>query len=167
MDACFSYVAQALLPVRFSKPSSRRIVIEPRNRTGRSARATKNLLIVILRNVWRAGKEADRNRAKRVSLLDSAPPDPSDDSRPVLTKPPSRLGGTAVGDFGGNFCCTFRLASEAPRNIGPATHCFRTSTKTFSRYHSDTRAVKFQWVYVARASSCGGCCCKALKKTAG
>jgi hypothetical protein len=41
-------------------------------------------------------------------LLDSAPPDSSDDSGPVLTKPPSRLGGTAVGDFGGKTCCTFR-----------------------------------------------------------
>ncbi len=53
------------------------------------------------------GKEAGRRWTQRVSLLDSAPSDSSDDSEPVLTRLPSRLGGTAFGDFGGNSCCTF------------------------------------------------------------
>src|ERR1700686_2172232 len=40
----------------------------------------------------RAGKETRRGERKCASLLDSAPPDSSDDSGLVLTKPPSRLG---------------------------------------------------------------------------
>ena len=45
---------------------------------------------------------------KGASLLDSAPSDSSDDSGQVLATLPSRLGGTAIGDFGGRSCCTFR-----------------------------------------------------------
>src|SRR3984957_2468895 len=52
--------------------------------------------------------EAGRGSTGSALLLDSAPFDSSNDSGPVLTKPPSRLGGTAVGDFGGNYHCTFR-----------------------------------------------------------
>ena len=54
------------------------------------------------------GKKQGAENSANASLLDSAPSDSSDDSGPVLTMPPSRLGGTAVGDFGGNYCCTFR-----------------------------------------------------------
>ncbi len=74
--------------------------------------------------------EAKRGEIQGAMLLDSAPSDSSDDSGQVLAWPPSRLGGTAFGDFGGRSCCTFRSGSEAPRNISPATYCFRTSTKT-------------------------------------
>lgn len=41
-----------------------------------------------------------------------------DDSGLVLTKPPSRSGGTAASDFGGRFHCTFRSgvrSSSEPR----------------------------------------------------
>jgi hypothetical protein len=57
---------------------------------------------------------------KCASLLDSAPPDSSDDSGPVLTVPPNHLGGTADGDFGGRFRCTFRsgLRSSSERRPG-------------------------------------------------
>jgi hypothetical protein len=57
---------------------------------------------------------------KCASLLDSAPPDSSDDSGPVLTVPPNRLGGTADGDFGGRFRCTFRsgLRSSSEQRPG-------------------------------------------------
>src|SRR6202022_716499 len=55
-----------------------------------------------------AGKEAGRGGTHGATLLDSAPPDSSDDSGQVLALPPSRLGGTPFGDFGGKSCCTFR-----------------------------------------------------------
>jgi hypothetical protein len=66
-------------------------------------------------------------------LLDSAPPDSSDDSGPVLTKPPSRLGETAVGDFGGKTCCTFhsglRSSSEHRPGYSLLPHLYKDVPK--------------------------------------
>jgi hypothetical protein len=66
-------------------------------------------------------------------LLDSAPPDSSDDSGPVLAKPPSRLGGTAVGDFGGKTCCTFhaglRSSSEHRPGYSLLPHLYQDAPK--------------------------------------
>ncbi len=53
-------------------------------------------------------KKHGGEKTEDASLLDSAPSDSSDDSGPVLTAPPNRLGGAAIGDFGGRSCCTFR-----------------------------------------------------------
>jgi hypothetical protein len=53
-------------------------------------------------------------------LLDSAPPDSSDDSGPALAKPPSRHGGTANGDFGGKTCCTFHLGLRSSSEEQPS-----------------------------------------------
>ena len=77
-------------------------------------------MIVILSKEWRAGKEAGREKTNGAVPLDSAPPDSSDDSGPVLTVPPNRLGGTTDGDFGGRFRCTFRagLRSSSERLPG-------------------------------------------------
>jgi hypothetical protein len=83
---------------------------------------------------WRAGEEAWRGETQEASLLDSAPSDSSDDSGPVLAKPPSRLGGTAVGDFGGRFL--LHLSLRPPKLLGTSARlliCFRTSTKHQSR----------------------------------
>src|ERR1700730_17843599 len=55
-----------------------------------------------------AGEETWHGETHKATLLDSAPSDSSDDSGQVLALPPSRLGGTAFGDFGGKSCCTFR-----------------------------------------------------------
>ena len=77
------------------------------------------------------GQEARAERRNRVAFLDSAPPrSRRDDSGPALPGPPSRSGGTAVGDFGGNPAAPFTRASEVPRTSRPATLCFRTSTRT-------------------------------------
>jgi hypothetical protein len=66
-------------------------------------------------------------------LLDSAPSDSSDDSGPVLAKPPSRLGGTAVGNFGGIRCCTFhsglRSSSEHRPGYSLLPHLYQDFTK--------------------------------------
>jgi hypothetical protein len=66
-------------------------------------------------------------------LLDSAPPDSSDDSGPVLAKPPSRLGGTAFGDFGGKTCCTFharlRSSSEPQPGYSLLPHLYQDAPK--------------------------------------
>jgi FkbM family methyltransferase len=66
-------------------------------------------------------------------LLDSAPPDSSDDSGPVLTKPPSRLSGTAVGDFGGKYLCTFhsglRNSSEYRPGYSLLPHLYQDALK--------------------------------------
>src|ERR1017187_3416440 len=68
----------------------------------------------------RAGEEARRGKTQGASLLDSAPSDSSDDSGPVLAKPPSRLGGTAVGDFGGKSICTFRSGLRSSSEHRPS-----------------------------------------------
>ncbi len=66
-------------------------------------------------------------------LLDSAPSDSSDDSGPVLAKPPSRLGGTAFGDFGGKYCCTFhsglRSSSEHRPGYSLLPHLYQDALK--------------------------------------
>ncbi len=67
----------------------------------------------------RAGKEARREETEGASLLNSAPSDSSDDSGQVLTKPPSRRGGTAIGDFGGMSCCTFRSGFRSSSELPP------------------------------------------------
>jgi hypothetical protein len=66
-----------------------------------------------------AEEEAWRGVAKCASLLDSAPSDSSDDSGPVLAKPPNRLGRTAIGDFGGRFLCTFRSGLRSSSDYQP------------------------------------------------
>jgi hypothetical protein len=62
-------------------------------------------------------------------LLDSAPSDSSDDSGQVLASPPSRLGGTADGNFGGISCCTFRSglrsSSEHPPGYSLLPHLYQ------------------------------------------
>jgi hypothetical protein len=77
----------------------------------------------------RAGKEARREETEGASLLNSAPSDSSDDSGQVLTKPPSRRGGTAIGDFGGMSCCTFRSgfrsSSEQPPGYCLLPHLYQ------------------------------------------
>ena len=102
--------------------------------------------IVILRKEWRAGKVAGRRTAKGALLLDSAPSDSSDDSGPVLAKPPSRLGGTAFGDFGGKFCCTFRsgLRSSSEHRPGYSLlpHLYQDVPKIALRY--TTRQIRFR-----------------------
>ena len=62
------------------------------------------------------GKKRGARKQNGASLLDSAPSDSSDDSGPVLTKPPSRLGGTAIGDFGGRFL--LHLSLGPPKLLG-------------------------------------------------
>ena len=62
-------------------------------------------------------------------LLNSAPSDSSDDSGQVLALPPSRLGGTADGNFGGISCCTFRTglrsSSEHPPGYSLLPHLYQ------------------------------------------
>ena len=69
------------------------------------------------------GKNDAQERSKganRVApLLDSAPSDSPDDSWQVLTLPPSRLGGTAFGDFGGRSCCPFRSGLRSSSDLRP------------------------------------------------
>src|SRR5579864_2688061 len=96
--------------------------------------ATENpCSIVILGKEWRAEKVAGRGRTKCALLLDSAPPDSSDDSGLALARPPSRLGGTAVGDFGGKFCCTFhsglRSSSEPRPGYSLLPHLYQDAPK--------------------------------------
>src|ERR1700722_7675726 len=77
--------------------------------------------------------EAGRGSTGSALLLDSAPFDSSNDSGPVLTKPPSRLGGTAVGDFGGNYRCTFhsglRNSSEHRPGYSLLPHLYQDAPK--------------------------------------
>jgi hypothetical protein len=77
-----------------------------------------------------------RTTATGVSLLDSAPSDSSDDSEPALAKLPSRLGGTAFGDFGGKSCCTFhsgfRSSSEHPPGYSLLPHLYQDGNKIAS-----------------------------------
>jgi hypothetical protein len=72
----------------------------------------------------REGKRRDgsvaQGNARTASLLIALHPAMWDDSGPVLTKPPSRRGGTAIGNFGGRSCCTFRsgLRSSSEQRPG-------------------------------------------------
>ena len=90
-------------------------------------------MIVILSKEWRAGKEAGREKTNGAVPLDSAPPDSSDDSGQVLAKPPSRLGVTAIGDFGGKSCCTFhsglRSSSEHRPGYCLLPHLYQDAIK--------------------------------------
>jgi hypothetical protein len=108
---------------------------------------TKSPSIVILRKEWRAGKEAGRRKTWGALLLDSAPPDSSDDSGPVLTKPPSRLGETAIGDFGGKFCCTFhsglRSSSEHRPGYSLLPHLYQDVLKIAFGARAVNRGSKF------------------------
>ena len=88
------------------------------NPTGWSVCHINPSRIVILRKEWRAGKKQDAGRRKAPRSSIALHPHPRDDSGPVLTSPPNRLGGTAFGDFGGKSCCTFRSglrSSSEPR----------------------------------------------------
>src|ERR1700682_517161 len=81
------------------------------------------------RGEWRAGEEARRRKKRGATPLGSAPSDSSDDSGQVLTLPPSRHGGTAIGDFGGKSCCTFRSglrsSSEDPPGYSLLPHLYQ------------------------------------------
>ena len=57
-------------------------------------------------------------------------PNSSDDSERMLIALTNRRGVAACSDFGGIVAAPFARTSEAPRNIGPATDGFRSSTKT-------------------------------------
>ncbi len=145
MGACLLLKCHTLQPVGFAFVNPRcRKELRPRSNEFQKnpqaeACATENpFSIVILRKEWRAEKVAGRARTKCVLLLDSAPPDSSDDSGPVLAKPPSRLGGTAVGDFGGKFCCTFhsglRSSSEPRPGYSLLPHLYQDAPKIASPY---------------------------------
>jgi hypothetical protein len=109
MHGCFSSSAGfSLWVLDFARTTLRRLKPAP----------LKIGSIVILRKEWRAGKKQDAGRHRAPCSSIALHPNPRDDSGPVLTQPPSRLGGTAVGDFGGKSCCTFRSglrSSSEPR----------------------------------------------------
>ena len=73
--------------------------------------------------------EAKRGEIQGAMLLDSAPSDSSDDSGQVLAWPPSCLGGTADGNFGGRSCCTFhsglRSSSEHQPGYSLLPHLYQ------------------------------------------
>ena len=72
--------------------------------------------MILIREGMARREETWHGETSCASLLDSAPPDSSDDSGPVLTKPPSRLGETAFGDFGGKFL--LHLSLGPPKLLG-------------------------------------------------
>jgi hypothetical protein len=78
------------------------------------------ILLIFLDRRESTRKEAGREKAQGVLHLDSAPPRHGrDDSGPVFSRPPSRLGGTAVSDFGGKFRRTFRSGLRNPSERTP------------------------------------------------
>src|ERR1700730_13192889 len=89
-----------------------------------------------IRTAHRRGGKARKNQGAK--LLDSAPPDSSDDSEQVLALPPSRLGGTADDDFGGISCCTFRSgfrsSSEHPPGCSLLPHLYQDAPNIAFRH---------------------------------
>src|ERR1700683_15686 len=157
MDAWFSVGRASACRFFFLQNSNEKQShpVRYRNPKTRQAEARPTTIVVIFRKEWRAGKEAGRRKTRGVLLLDSAPPDSSDDSELVLPKPPSRLGGTAFGDFGGSSYCTFhsglRSSSEQRPGYSLLPHLYQDAHKISPPHPSG----QFRQRSVARASACG------------